>query len=134
MTGLTHQQVRNLIDTAVSSAEEMNLKVCIAIADSGANIQGFLRMNGAFLGSADVSQRKARTSVLFQCPTDAFGNVIEQEQLIGMDLSNGGLCAFGGGVPVYENEQFIGAIGVSGATAEQDAHIAWAAAKIIIKG
>ncbi|WP_221794159.1 GlcG/HbpS family heme-binding protein [Oceanobacter mangrovi] len=124
---LTSQQVRQLLDQAVASATQMELQVCVAVVDSGANPLGFLRMDEAFLGSSDVAQRKARTAVLFRCPTDAFGKVIEQEKLLGMSGSNQGLCAFGGGLPILHNGQLLGGIGISGATAEQDQQIAAAA-------
>ncbi|MDO6805857.1 heme-binding protein, partial [Wenyingzhuangia sp. 1_MG-2023] len=88
------------------------------------NQVAFLRMDKAFLGSTEVSQRKARTAVLFQCPTDVFGQVIEQEKLLGMDQIDGGLMAFGGGLPILVNGELIGAVGVSGATAKQDKAIA----------
>lgn len=124
MTQLNQQQVRQVIDRAVEKAEDMGLRICVAVADTGANVQGFLRMDKAFLGSAEVSQRKAKTSVYFQCPSDVFGQVIDQEKLIGMDLSNGGLMAFAGGLPIKVEEELLGGIGISGATAAQDKEIA----------
>ena len=124
MTQLTSQQVRQILDRAVEKAESMNLKICVAVADSGANVQGFLRMEKSFLGSADVSQRKAKTAVYFQCPTDVFGGIIDQEKLIGMDQVGGGLMAFGGGLPMLVNDELIGGVAVSGATAEEDKEIA----------
>jgi uncharacterized protein GlcG (DUF336 family) len=124
MNPINCKQAREILDRAVEKAESMDLRICVAVADSGANIVGFLRMDRAFLGSADVSQRKAKTAVLFQCPTDVFGTVIEQEKLIGMDQVGGGLMAFGGGLPMMINGELIGAVGVSGATAAQDKEVA----------
>ncbi|MDP2548803.1 MULTISPECIES: heme-binding protein [unclassified Oceanobacter] len=124
MNPINCQQARQMLDDAVKQAEDMGLNVCISVVDSGANQVAFLRMDKAFLGSTEVSQRKARTAVLFQCPTDVFGQVIEQEKLLGMDQIDGGLMAFGGGLPILVNGELIGAVGVSGATAKQDKAIA----------
>lgn len=124
MPMLSSQQVRLILDKAVEKATSLNVRICIAVADSGANIQGFLRMDKASLGPAEVCQRKAKTAVYFQCETDVFGKIIEQEKLIGMDQIGGGLAAFGGGVPVKIEGELVAAVGVSGATAAQDKEIA----------
>ena len=105
----------------------MNLAVAIAVVDEAGHLCGFQRSDGVILGPVDVSQRKARTAVLFKCSSAEFGVLIEKDKLTGMELSNGGLAAFGGGLPIQRNGTVIGAIGVSGASAQQDEDIARAA-------
>ena len=109
-----------IIERAVFKAREIGVDACIAVVDAGAHLKSFLRMDGAFLGAVDVAQRKARTSALFPLGSGDFGQVIAEQQLIGMELSNNGLAAFHGGLPVMEGDRLVGAVGVSGGTAEQD--------------
>ena len=78
-------------------------------------------------GAVDVSQRKARTSALFPLPSGEFGAMISEQQLTGMELSNGGLAAFHGGLPIMDGDSLIGAIGVSGGSAGQDLDVAQSA-------
>lgn len=121
---LTSETANALIALAINKAKELDIKVCIAVCDAGAHLTAFYRMDGAFLGSIDVAQGKARTAVLFPFPTEQFGEVIRSQQLTGMELSNQGLVAFAGGLPIIANDKTIGAIGISGGSAEQDAEIA----------
>lgn len=109
-----------IIERAVFKAREIGVDACIAVVDAGAHLKSFLRMDGAFLGAVDVAQRKARTSALFPLGSGDFGQAIAEQQLIGMELSNNGLAAFHGGLPVMEGDRLVGAVGVSGGTAEQD--------------
>lgn len=111
---------KQIIERAVFKAREIGVDACIAVVDAGAHLKSFLRMDGAFLGAVDVAQRKARTSALFPLGSGDFGQVIAEQQLIGMELSNNGLAAFHGGLPVMEGDRLVGAVGVSGGTAEQD--------------
>ena len=113
-------RAEQIIERAVTKAREVGVDACIAVVDAGAHLKAFLRMDGAFLGAVDVAQRKARTSALFPLGSGDFGQVISEQQLTGMVLSNNGLAAFHGGLPVTEGDRVIGAVGVSGGTAEQD--------------
>ena len=124
MSKLSTARTQQILQRAQQQADELQVNACIAIVDAGAHLKAFLRMDGAALGPVDVCQRKARTSALFQCESGDFGEVIERDRLIGMKDSNGGLATFHGGVPIREGGQVIGAIGVSGGSAEQDRIIA----------
>jgi len=106
---------------------QLSVNACIAVVDAGAHLKSFHRMDGAIIGAVDVSQRKARTSALFGAPSGEFGQLLIEEQLLGMELSNGGLAGFPGGVPIYVDGVLIGGLGVSGGSAEQDHEIARAA-------
>lgn len=118
------QVTQQLLEAAVGQAQVLGVKVCIAVVDASGLLTGFTRMDGAFPGSVEVAIGKAKTSVLFPLPTGKFGELVRNEQLTGMELSNGGLVCFAGGLPIKLGEACIGAIGVSGATAEQDAQVA----------
>ena len=73
-------------------------------------------MDGAWLGSADISIRKARTARLFDMPTGEIGKFSQPGgSLYAIEHSNGGLITFPGGVPIVNTAgEVIGAIGVSG--------------------
>ncbi|WP_198171616.1 GlcG/HbpS family heme-binding protein [Pseudohalioglobus lutimaris] len=124
MTIITSANANEIILRATLRASELGVAACISIVDAGAHLLAFQRMDGASLGPVDVSQRKARTAVLFQMPTGDFGKVIVDHGLTGMELSNGGLAAFHGGLPILDGDIMLGAIGVSGGSAEQDLDIA----------
>jgi len=108
-----------------AKAKEMNWKMNISVVDSGANEIFFEKMDGAFLGSRDIAFHKAQTAAHFPFPTRFF-----QELAFGKDLKGGmvpgiayvpDLTAFPGGLPIMTADKVqIGAIGVSGATGDQD--------------
>lgn len=125
-TGIAMNQrlAENLLKYAEEKANSLAVNVCIAITDSGAHLNAFKRMDHAFTGSIDVAIGKARTSSLFPVSSGDFGQLVRNESLTGMELTNQGLVAFPGGVPVKCNNRLLGAIGISGATAEQDEAIA----------
>jgi uncharacterized protein GlcG (DUF336 family) len=124
MNSLDAKLTQQILQRAEQSANELSINACITVVDTGAHLKAFHRMDGAALGPIDVSQRKARTSALFGCDSGDFGKVITGGELTGMELSNGGLAAFPGGLPIKVGNKLIGAIGVSGGSAEQDLIIA----------
>ncbi|GGF56916.1 GlcG/HbpS family heme-binding protein [Alteromonas lipolytica] len=128
-TQMTLDKAKQCIANAVIEAEKTGIKVCIAIVDSGAHLVAFERMDGAFLGSVDIAIKKARTSALFPLESGKLGALIRSEQLTGFELSNENLMAFNGGVPIFAGRTQIGAIGISGGSAEQDLAIAKAGLK-----
>ena len=121
---LTTDRADDIIRRASVRADEIGVGACIAVVDAGAHLKAFRRMDGAFLGAVDVAQRKARTSALFPMGSGEFGEVIRDAQLTGMELSNGGLAVFHGGLPIMADGVLLGAIGVSGGSADQDLDIA----------
>ena len=124
MNMISTVRAEEIIRRVCIRADEIGIAACIAVVDAGAHLKAFRRMDGAFAGAVDVSQRKARTSALFPLPSGDFGKLIVEQQLTGMELTNGGLAAFHGGLPIMEGETLIGAIGVSGGSAEQDLDVA----------
>jgi uncharacterized protein GlcG (DUF336 family) len=103
----------------------------IAVVDAGANLTAFARMDDAWLGSLDISIRKAKTARFFDMPTGSIGQLSQPGgSLFGIEHSNGGLITFPGGVPIKNEEgKVIGAIGVSGDTVENDHAVAAAGAE-----
>jgi len=93
----------------------------------------FIRMDDAWLGSVDVSIKKAKTARFFDMPTGELGKLSQPGQpLFGIEHSNGGLITFPGGIPLIGDGGLVmGGIGVSGSSVENDHKVAEAGAKAI---
>lgn len=120
---------------AMAKASEINTKMDIAIVDAGGNLKAFMRMDGAWLGSIDISIKKAKTARFFDMPTGAIGELSQPGgPLYGIEHSNDGLITFPGGVPLKNADGvIIGAIGVSGSSVEDDHTVAEAGAAALLK-
>jgi uncharacterized protein GlcG (DUF336 family) len=120
-------QAQTIIHAAIENATALQIPENIAVVDPSGYLVAFHRMDNAFPGSIDISQRKARTTVLFNgaySTADLYAAVQPGAPLWGVENTNGGLVAFGGGVPVFFEGQLIGGVGVSGGTVEQDLSVA----------
>lgn len=123
--GLTLAQARQMLDAALAKADAIGQPMNVAIVDAGAHLIAFARQEGALLGSIDIAVGKARTAVLLQMPTMTLAEVAAPgAPLFGIEVSNGGLVIFGGGIPVTDGERIVGAVGVSAGTVEQDVQVA----------
>jgi uncharacterized protein GlcG (DUF336 family) len=130
MDDMTLDRARSAVEAALEKARQLGLKMNIAVVDAGANLKAFARMDGAWLGSIDVSIRKARTARFFDMNTGELGKLSQPGgSLYNIEHSNGGLITFPGGVPIRNAQgTVIGAIGVSGSTVENDHAVAEAGA------
>ncbi|CAN5513849.1 heme-binding protein [soil metagenome] len=126
--GITLEQAEAAVKAAKAKAAEINTLMNIAVVDAGANLVAFARMDGAWLGSVDIAQKKARTARYFDMPTGEVGKLSQPGgSLYNIEQSNGGLITFPGGIPIKNDEGvIIGAIGVSGSTVENDNTVAQA--------
>src|SRR6188768_902871 len=128
---LSLAQAGNIIHAAVEKAKETNTKMDIAVVDAGGNLKGFARMDGAWIGSIDISIKKAKTARYFDMPTGEIGKLSQPGgPLYQIEVSNGGLITFPGGVPIKSGDQIIGAIGVSGSTVDNDNTVAQAGSSV----
>lgn len=130
---IKEQQAAAVIEAGRAKASEMSVPVNIAVLDAGGNLKAFTRMDGAVLGSIDVALRKAKTSVLFRCNSeDVWEYCKPGAPAPGLELSNGGLAVFAGGIPLRSDSgEVIGAVGVSGGAVDQDLAIARTAASVL---
>ena len=135
MADLTLDAAERIVAAAKKKAAEINTKMDIAVVDAGGNLKAFVRMDGAWLGSIDIAQRKARTSRWFDMDTGVIGTLSQPGgPLYGIEHSNGGLITFPGGVPLKNAQgEVVGAIGVSGSTVENDHTVASAGAAALGK-
>ena len=125
---VTLEAALRVLNAAVKKSEEMDVKMNITILDAGGNLKAFVRMDDAFLGSADISMKKAKTSRLFNAPSGAIGGMSQPGgPLYGIESTNGGLVTFAGGLPLANADgKVIGSIGVSGSSVENDLAVAQA--------
>ncbi|RYY55513.1 MAG: heme-binding protein [Chitinophagaceae bacterium] len=130
---ITLQQAEQAIAAAKEKAKELKTLMNIAIVDSGTNLVAFAHMDEAWIGSIDISQRKARTARYFNMPTGEVGKLSQPgKPLFNIEHSNGGLITFPGGVLIKnKNGDIIGAIGVSGDSVENDHAVATAGADAV---
>lgn len=133
MSDITLDQAHAAVSAAIEKSNEMGVKMDIAVVDAGANLKAFTRMDGAWIGSIDISIKKARTARFFDMNTGAIGKLSQPGgSLYNIEHSNGGLISFPGGVPIKNSAgKIIGAIGVSGSTVEDDHAVAEAGAAAV---
>lgn len=127
---MTLAQAEKAITAAKEKATKIDTKMNIAVVDAGANLVAFVRMDGAWLGSLDISIKKAKTARFFDMNTGVVGELSQPGgSLYNIEHSNGGLITFPGGIPIKNAQgDIIGAIGVSGSSVENDHAVAQAGA------
>ncbi len=119
---ITLAQAQKVIAAAQAKAVEQGTLMNIAVVDAGGNLKAFARMEGAFLGSIDISIGKARTARFFNMSTKA---AQPGQPLYGIEVTNGNLVIFGGGELLRAKDgTVIGAVGVSGSSVENDMAVA----------
>ena len=121
---------RRIIAAATKKAEDIKQPMNIAIVDAGGNLLAFERMEDAWLGSIDISIKKAWTSRAFNITTQDLAQHSQSgNQFFGIHASNDGkVMIFAGGMPIKQDGQVVGAIGVSGGSGDQDHDVAHAGA------
>ena len=124
------EQAQAVVAAAIAKARAIDTKMDIAVVDAGGNLKAFVRMDGAWLGSIDIAQKKAKTARGFDMNTGDIGGLSQPGgSLYNIEHSNGGLITFPGGVPLKAADgTVIGAIGVSGSSVENDHTVAEAGA------
>jgi uncharacterized protein GlcG (DUF336 family) len=127
---MTLEDARRAITAAEKKSTEIGQPMNIAISDEGGNLVSHVRMDGAWLGSIDISIKKAYTSRAFDIATkDLAIHSQSGGQFFGIHASNDGkIMIFAGGIPLKRSGKIVGAIGVSGGSGEQDHAVAEAGA------
>lgn len=130
---ITLDQAEKIISVAKAKAIALDTKMNIAVVDAGANLVAFARMDGAWLGSLDISIKKAKTARFFDMNTGIIGELSQPGgSLYNIEHSNNGLITFPGGIPIKNaSGEIIGAIGVSGSSVENDHAVAEAGTRAI---
>jgi uncharacterized protein GlcG (DUF336 family) len=114
-----------LMEKVEAEAKRIGVKAVVAVSDASGRPVAIHCTDGAFIGSYDVALNKTYTAVAFQMSTAKLAELAAPGgSLYGIQHTNEGkVVIFGGGEPLYVNDVMIGAIGVSGGTAEQDTYL-----------
>ena len=130
--GITWEAANTAVQAAMRYAEDHGWKINVAVVDRGGNLMAFLRMPGAFIHSIDLAIDKAYTSASFGFPTKAWMGAIGHDDGMKFGFSSQPrLIVFGGGVPIRVGDDWIGGIGVSGASESEDEECAKAGLKAL---
>lgn len=126
---LTLAEARGLIAAGEKKAEELGIPYNIAVVDAGGGLIAHARMDGAWLGSIDISIHKAWTARAFDMATKDLAKMAQSgKPLFGIQNTNHEkVVIFGGGAPVKVGDVVVGAVGASGGTIDQDLKVAEAA-------
>src|ERR1700733_14957944 len=128
---VTLNEARRVIAAAEKKAAEIPQPMNIAVVDEGGNLVSHVRMDGAWIGSIDISINKAFTARAFDISTrDLAQHSQSGGQFFGIHVSNHGrVMVFACGIPLSHGGKVVGGVGVSGGSGEQDQAVAEAGAK-----
>ena len=121
---VSHEQARKAIAGAVADARKQNLPMAIAVVDTAGQLVAFERMDNTQFGSIAVSQDKANSAALYRRSTKVFQDALAAGGAGLRILTLRGANAVEGGIPLIIDGKIMGAIGVSGGSAEQDGVVA----------
>ena len=121
---VNHEQARKAIAGAVADARKQNLPMAIAVVDTAGQLVAFERMDNTQFGSIAVSQDKAASAALYRRSTKVFQDALAAGGAGLRILTLRGANAVEGGIPLVIDGKIMGAIGVSGGSAEQDGVVA----------
>lgn len=117
-------RARTLTVAAQARAAQLGVPVAVAVVDDAARLVSFERMEGTLEASSQIAMDKAWTAAAFKTDTRSLGEA-ERTSLPGVGHTNSGRAVlFGGGFPLFSRGRCIGAVGVSGGTADEDCDIA----------
>ncbi|MEO8076915.1 MAG: heme-binding protein [Acidobacteriota bacterium] len=127
---MTLSDAKRVIAAAEKQATDIGQPMNIAVVDAGGNLIAHVRMDGAWIGSIDISIKKAWTSRAFNITTKDLSKAAQPgEDFFGIHASNDGrVMIFAGGIPLNDHGTVVGAIGVSGGSGKQDHQVAEAGA------
>ena len=120
--GLTLSVARAAVAAALAEAHRLGIAISCAVVDSGDLLVAFERMDGADLVTISLATDKAFSALVNHMPTSELGPLVQPgTEFYGYDsLAGGRMIVFGGGLPIEIGGVLVGAVGVSGGSAEQD--------------
>ena len=119
---LTRDAVRTVAEAAEAEAVANGWAVVVVVVDEAGHPLALARMDGVVLGALEVARQKARTAALYRLPTKVFADrLADGDRAV---LSFPDVIPLDGGLPITVGGVVVGAIGVSGVRADQDAQVA----------
>ena len=118
---LTLAEANRIVAGTIAKAEELNIKVNVAVCDAGGRLVAFNRMDGAIWAGVYGSQGKAVAAAGFGRTSGELQDRADQPTPRGIAIAEGGHMIMGqGAVPIIRNGVVDGACGVGGGTSQQD--------------
>jgi uncharacterized protein GlcG (DUF336 family) len=123
---MTLATANDLIEKVKAEANKIGVNAVVAVSDAAGRPISIQCMDEAYIASFDVALNKTYTSASLKMSTEALGKLAEPgASLYGIQFTNEGkIVIFGGGEPLYRGGKIVGALGVSGGSAEQDTYLA----------
>lgn len=116
-------EAQSLITKALEEAQKLSKHIAIAVTGPEGELIAFLRMDGANAASATISQNKAYTAARDRCTSRSLGEKALANQYPLGNWGDARITGFGGGLPIIQNGNVIGGIGVSGLSEQEDERI-----------
>ena len=116
------EDARKAAVAAAAEAKKNKWNMAIAVVDDGGHLVYFERIDDTQFGSVDVAIGKARTAASFKRPTKALEDALNAGQYAILAFPNS--LPREGGLPIFSDGKFVGAIGVSGGKSSEDAQVA----------
>ena len=132
---IDYSDAKQIIDLIVNKALQMQKAAVIAVADSHGELMAFARMDGAPVSSIRIAANKAWTAARERKPTKDIGDKVRHPER-GHDIAYYGDARFvgwGGGLPILKDGEVVGAIGVSGLSADEDTALAALGVELIAR-
>lgn len=132
---LTLDDTKFIMAEAEKRAKEFGVPMDIAIVDEGGHLLMFQRMDGAKMTSISIAIDKAFTAAGARKATHEYSEIAGPSgSAFGINTSNQGrFMIFGGGVPIFVEDQIVGAVGCSSGTSDQDRTVAESAIKAFLR-
>ena len=121
---LSLEKARKIIRAGEKKAKEMNLPAVFAIVNSEGNLIIEERMDNAILVSIDVAYKKAYTAAALKLNTEDLTALVQPGAMFYGLQSDPKYIVFGGGMLLKVDGKIVGAVGVSGGSAQEDMEIA----------
>lgn len=132
---LTLADAEHVLDAALRQADRTGKPMNVAVVDAAGYLVAFARQDGAILASVDIAIGKARTAALLKMTTAELAESAQPgAPLYGIQGTNGGLVVFGGGIPLVEAGEVVGAVGASAGTIDEDIAVARAGVEALGAG
>ena len=129
---LTLAEANKAIEGAIAKAQELNIRISVAVCDAGGRLVAFSRMDGTVWGSVYGSQGKAVASAGFGRASGLLQGRADTPIIRGIVGAEGGhMIPSQGAVPISRDGVVVGACGVGGGTGEEDEECAQAGVALI---
>jgi glc operon protein GlcG len=118
---LTHEASMKMLAAGVARADELGVKVALAVCDQSCEIVAFLVMDGARHFAGRTTTKKAKTAASQRLPT----GYAEEHRVVSMQIRmDGEFTNVRGGFPVVVNGETVGGVGAGGAHQDEDVEVA----------